>query len=129
MSKNNTVCESNCNKNNNFKKTSLTVNTNYIYFKHNYENAYNEHRTNFNWDKIRMFIPKNKNKFDYKLLIYDYDTDDYVCYNNNFEIDKIKVNKIIQKNRNDILVPLMYYKDSDLSKKSETQISCCCCIQ
>ena len=35
MSENNTVCESNINNDNKSKKQSLTVDTNYVYFKYN----------------------------------------------------------------------------------------------
>ena len=139
MSENNTVCESNINNDNKCKKQSLTVNTNYVYFKYNYEKAIETQRIHFNWNQKRMCIPKCKDVFDYKLIIFDYYTGDYVRYYNNFEIEKVEnVEKETNSYKNNKYesvsqTPLKNISDSSsgeiinnsLLKKENTTNSCC----
>ena len=80
MSENNAVCESNNKHVNSSKKQTLTVDTNFDYFKYNYEKAIHNQRTHFNWNQKRMFIPQCKSDFDYKLMKYDFDTGKYLRY-------------------------------------------------
>ena len=133
MSENNTVSESNINNDNKCKKHSLTVDTNYVYFKYNYEKAINNHRVHFNWNQKRMFIPKCKTEFDYKLMKYDFDTGKYLRYYNNFEIEKETNSYKNNKYESVSQSPLTSISNSSsgeiinnsLLKKENTTNSCC----
>ena len=139
MSKNNTVCESNIKDANNSKKQTLTVDTNFDYFKYNYENAIHNQRTHFNWNQKRMFIPKCKTDFDFKLMKYDFDTGKYLRYYDSFEIEKVeKETNSFENNKYETLslTPSTYISEHSSSEiinnsllKKKQVTNCCCNIQ